>query len=86
MTPNEYVKLLDRIQRCHTVKNRDNLRKIKYISNNYDTRDNSIYRVTFREWFTSETVSFPRDAEFGEPLRIREMYGDIVKWLEKEEN
>ena len=85
MTPIEYVKLLEKIQKDHTVLGRKG-RKIKYITNSYDTRDNSIYRITFREWFTSEQVSFPRDVEFGKALRISEMYEDIIKWLENKES
>ena len=85
MEPVEYVKLLEKIQKSHTVIGKDGWRKIKYITCNYDTRDSSIYRITFREWFNADTVSFPRECDFGIRPRVKEMYEDIIAWLEKEE-
>ena len=82
MTPNEYVKLLNKIQKEHS-NCIGKMRNIKYVSCNYDTRDNSIYRVSLREWFTKEPTNFPRDFVIGEELRVKEMYEDICKWLEE---
>ena len=85
MTPNEYVKLLDKInkehQNIHMGKNK--MRKIKYVSCNYDARDNSIYNVRLRQWFTKDPISFPREHELGKVPRVKEMYEDICKWLEE---
>lgn len=82
MTPNEYVKLLDKIQREHSMMSKKG-RSIKYVSCNYDTRDNSIYRVSLREWFDSNATEFPREFVIGKELRVKEMYEDICKWLEE---
>lgn len=82
MTPNEYVKLLDKINKDHSMMSKKG-RSIKYVSCHYDTRDNSIYSVSLREWFAIEPIGFPRDYIFGKELRVKEMYEDICKWLEE---
>lgn len=57
MKPEEYVELLKLISKDHNMMSK-NGKSIKYVSSNFDTRDNSIYRVSLREWFSKETVVF----------------------------
>lgn len=88
MKPIEYVKLLEKIQKDHTMSNltKNRMRKIKYVTCNYDTRDNQIYRVSLREWFDNKPIEFPREHIIGVKLRVEELYEDIVKWLEETKN
>ena len=85
MTPNEYVKLLEKIQKehqnIHIGKNK--MRKIKYVYCSYDTRDNSIFSIRLREWFVLEAKVFSKGASFNEPHYKLSMYDRIITWLEE---
>lgn len=57
MTPEEYAELLNLIKTDHGMLSKKG-RSIKYVSSNYDTRDNTVYAVSLREWFKKDTKQF----------------------------
>jgi len=68
----DYVELTKEIQKNHSLTSENKLRKIKYITLNYDTRDNSIYSIKFREWFKKDYKAF-----LGHECTLK----NILNWL-----
>ena len=76
MNIEDYVELTKEIQKNNSLTSENNLRKIKYITLNYDTRDNSIYNIKFREWFKKDYKTF-----IGHECALK----NILNWLGSEQ-
>ena len=99
MTPVEYLELLKEINKNHTTDNigQNSMRKIKYVSSSYDTRDSKVYTVSFREWFKAfhktfsnptlkEVLSWLREENEEENKVLKDEKKDIAYYVDKEFN